>query len=568
MNLRVSTFGSKALFITGALAALFFLSSIQTAAAQTPGSFSTMWKTDNPGTSSSTAITIPTTGVGYDYTVTWFDLADASSTASFTNVTGDITLDFFAPGTYRVDITGDFPRIHFDNAGDRQKIISIEQWGDIAWTSMEDAFKGAGNLTYNASDAPDLSSVTNLDSMFERAVVFTGDLSSWDMSNVTDTTQMFQGATAFNGAVNGWGTTTQNITRMVGMFEDTENFNQPLDAWDVSSANEIFAMFSDAVAFNGSLNGWGASTTNITNMHRLFDGATSFNQPLDNWDVSSVTNMSQMFEEASSFNQDITAWDTSSVVDMRNMFNNATVFNQSLSTWDISGLSTTGGGFNDAFIGTAWDRDNYSAALQAWAALISTPLTITLRTDAQYTSSAQTARQTLIGSNSWTITDGGLYVPPVVGGSGGGGGATRICNPGNSVTKNCRDLRNKSTETDSVQVTIDREQLLVNIAKLQQQVAALQAQAELLATRTPGSKPVSTTCDLARDLTIGSAGEDVTCLQSYLTTTGDYAFPQGPTGYFGPVTQAAVQKWQTRSGILPAAGYFGSISRAALGTAS
>ena len=35
----------------------------------------------------------------------------------------------------------------------------------------------------------------------------------------------------------------------------------------------------------------------------MFWGATSFNQPLNNWNVSNVTDMEDMFENASSFNQ-------------------------------------------------------------------------------------------------------------------------------------------------------------------------------------------------------------------------------------------------------------------------
>lgn len=40
----------------------------------------------------------------------------------------------------------------------------------------------------------------------------------------------------------------------------------------------------------------------------MFDGASSFNQPLDNWYVSNVTNMNQMFENTSSFDQDLSGW--------------------------------------------------------------------------------------------------------------------------------------------------------------------------------------------------------------------------------------------------------------------
>ena len=43
----------------------------------------------------------------------------------------------------------------FENAS---RLRSIDQWGDISWTTMESAFLDAGNMTYNATDAPDLSS--------------------------------------------------------------------------------------------------------------------------------------------------------------------------------------------------------------------------------------------------------------------------------------------------------------------------------------------------------------------------------------------------------------------------
>ncbi len=35
----------------------------------------------------------------------------------------------------------------------------------------------------------------------------------------------------------------------------------------------------------------------------MFKGASSFNQPLDNWNASKVTDMSDMFDGAYSFNQ-------------------------------------------------------------------------------------------------------------------------------------------------------------------------------------------------------------------------------------------------------------------------
>src|SRR3989338_4129498 len=65
----------------------------------------------------------------------------------------------------------------------------------------------------------------------------------------------------------------------------------------------------------------------------------------------------------------------------------------------------------------------------------------------------------------------------------------------------------------------------------------------------------SAACNFTRDLTVGSKGDDVTCLQGYLSVS-----PQ--SGFFGPITKAAVANWQSANGVSPAVGYFGAISRA------
>ena len=60
-------------------------------------------------------------------------------------------------------------------------------------------------------------------------------------------------------------------------------------------------MFCAAESFNQPLNNWNVS--NVEDMEGMFDGAQSFNQPLNNWNVSNVNFMDSMFSEASSFNQ-------------------------------------------------------------------------------------------------------------------------------------------------------------------------------------------------------------------------------------------------------------------------
>jgi hypothetical protein len=80
----------------------------------------------------------------------------------------------------------------------------------------------------------------------------------------------------------------------------------------------------------------------------------------------------------------------------------------------------------------------------------------------------------------------------------------------------------------------------------------------------PGDIPHYT---FARDLTLGSTGEDVRELQKYLNTHGfPLAFAGAgslgnETNYFGPLTQAALAKFQAANHISPSVGFFGSITR-------
>jgi hypothetical protein len=73
-----------------------------------------------------------------------------------------------------------------------------------------------------------------------------------------------------------------------------------------------------------------------------------------------------------------------------------------------------------------------------------------------------------------------------------------------------------------------------------------------------------------RDLTLGARGDDVALLQ--LTLVNLASGPKakeleaaGATGYFGPLTQAALAEYQAAAGIAPAVGYFGPKTRLSLG---
>lgn len=69
-----------------------------------------------------------------------------------------------------------------------------------------------------------------------------------------------------------------------------------------------------------------------------------------------------------------------------------------------------------------------------------------------------------------------------------------------------------------------------------------------------------------RDLSVGSEGGAVSLLQSILIA-GGYLDITTPTGYFGPLTKAALVEYQEENDIEPASGYYGPITQAHMSNA-
>jgi surface protein len=318
--------------------------------------FITTWKTDNNGYSCNSCITIPTNYyLTYDYDVDW----NNDGVFDEFGITGDVTHNFGTPGIYTIRIQGNFPHIFFGKPGaDSRKIIAIDQWGDINWSTMYKAFNGATQMTYNASDTPDLSGVTDMSFMFYNTSFFNGAIGSWDVSNVTNMSGMFRYARGFNSPIGSWD--VSNVTDMSFMFQGARVFNQAIDSWDMSSVTNVIYMFAETEAFNQPLGSWDLS--NVTNMREMFYNTKAFNQALDSWDVSNVTNMSGMFRYAITFNGALNAWDVSNVTNMSNMFEGARAFNQPLNNWDVSNVIGMGKMFQDATAFNAsigsWDVSN------------------------------------------------------------------------------------------------------------------------------------------------------------------------------------------------------------------
>jgi surface protein len=322
-----------------------------------PGNFITTWEYNPLGTSNHQLVIPTIPGENYLYDVYWEISGSPGSKGIVTGVTGDFTLSspsLFMRETIRIEISGQFPRIGLERLEEVNPpiqgtiplaLFSVEQWGNIAWKSMQRAFFKARYLQINATDAPDLSGVTSLREMFYGAESINAPIGHWNVSNVTD---------------------------MAGLFRDARRFDQDLGGWDVSK---------------------------VTDMSWMFYRTEKLNRDISAWQVSEVKDMSYMFGLARIFNQDISGWNVSKVENMAQMFYGSWAFNQSLDSWDVGKVSD----MSDMLTEAALSKENYDLTLTGWAAQSGLQHGVTLGTrELTYCNGAE-ARQQLIDQHGWTI---------------------------------------------------------------------------------------------------------------------------------------------------------------------
>ncbi len=359
----------------------------RTVTVQEQRAFITTWDTSLGGISEHNQIFIDTEGEGFNYTIDWGDGKVDH------NVKGDITHTYASSGVYSVAISGDFPHFYLAKVetelifelpnvpevkhtykSDNHKLLSVEQWGDIIWHSMNSSFHDAINLTINATDLPNLSAVEDMSFAFAGISTFNFDLTDWNVSNVRN---------------------------MKSLFERADSFNQDIGNWDVSKVTDMSAMFKDVRAFNQHIGGWNVSS--VTNMKSMFEEAISFNQNISAWNVSNVTDMSYMFRNAYKFDQDISNWDVSRVTDMYSMFRYAISFDIALGDWQVTNVKS----MPNMFEGVTLSTENYDATLLGWSSLQLSENIEFHGGNSKYSEKSAAARQSLIDQFNWTISDGG-----------------------------------------------------------------------------------------------------------------------------------------------------------------
>ena len=350
---------------------------------QTEQAFRITVDTTQAGSASDTFVLPLASGESYDFRIDWGDNNIETITSD-----SDVTHVYDTAGTYQISITGQIPRVYFNNTGDKAKLMSIDNFGTYAQgsTSQAFAFRGCSNMVINATDVGYFGSVANFYQSFENCSSLTSfpliDTSSG--GNFFATWRFCSGLTSFP-------------------LIDTSSATFLSNTWANCSSLTSFPQID---------------TSSVTTFKEAWFNCTSLtNIDVSNWDVSSVTNMINMFNNCNSLTTlDVSNWDVSSVANMQNMLRNCDGFDDDLSLWDITSVTNF---TNFMFEATGLSTANYDATLIGWEATLQaaypsgvgyTPTISINFGGSQYTSggAADTARQSLINNFNWTIVDGGI----------------------------------------------------------------------------------------------------------------------------------------------------------------
>lgn len=326
--------------------------------------------------------TIPTkSGETYNYDVS------TSDGQTFTGATGNTTITFPSAGTYDIAITGNFARPYFRND---QALDSVKQWSNTPLTSLEESFDGCYGFRNLATNAPDLSICTSMLNTFNNQA-------GRNYKNV--------GRSRYVNSLNNWN--TSNITNMSKTFRSTRMNYANLGSWNTSNVTNMDRMFDNAIEFdNGgidNLNNWDVSK--VATFEYMFYNCDALKQYIGGWQFGVPTRFDNMFTNNSSLDSSfgLANWNTANVTNIDRIFNGASYVD--ITSWNINNVTN----FGELAPSPNLTISQYENLLVSWAA--QTPQSNrSFNAGASRVvpgSAGETAKNTLINTYNWTITDGG-----------------------------------------------------------------------------------------------------------------------------------------------------------------
>jgi hypothetical protein len=397
--------------------------------------FQILVKTDNAGTSNSDQFTFPATAGTYD-----IDWGDGSSD---TGVSGSQTHTYASAGEYVIKVTGGLTALAFNNGGDKLKLLELQNWGDIVWSTFSLAFYGCSNLQITATDLPNSGAVTN----FTAAWLGCSSLTSFPLIDTSS-------GTIFTNAWNG----CSSLTSFPPI--DTSNGVSFYNAWRACSSLTSFPLINTSKVTDFYAAWLGCSSLTSFPLIDTSSG-TSFGSAWQNCssltsfpllDTSNATNFYGTWQDCSSL-ASFPQINTGNVGDFRYAWLRCSSLT-SFPLIDISGVQVTYGLNNAWHLCTGLtsfpllDTSNVESFHYTWAnctSLVSFPLLsfasmtngsycfngVTLPTEtwsnlliateavnnnasvtwhggnSKYNVAGGVARQALIDDHAWVITDGG-----------------------------------------------------------------------------------------------------------------------------------------------------------------
>ena len=247
-------------------------------------------------------LTIPAGNNGtYSGNIDWGDGDDTNAFSSYND--SALSHDYeqtTGAGDYIVRISGTFPWLFINNAGDKLKLISRLNMGDVGARSCAAAMKGTANLELLLTSISNLSSVLDFSNMMNNwpSLTATPDVALWDVSNGTN----------FSNMMVGWSSITIPPDVSLWNVSSGENFSSMMNNWLLCESPPDVSLWnvSSGKYFGSMMSGWRVMTTapdvslwnvssgeNFSNM--MYDWEAMTTTPdVSLWNVSKGTNFSYM----------------------------------------------------------------------------------------------------------------------------------------------------------------------------------------------------------------------------------------------------------------------------------
>ncbi|MAH49612.1 hypothetical protein CMI37_27565 [Candidatus Pacearchaeota archaeon] len=224
-------------------------------------------QTDNVGTSADNQFTVPLSGAS-TYNFDWKTSDGQSGTHT---VSTDLTITFPSAGQYVVYIGGvnkTFPRIMFNNGGDKSKLLVIANWGNIEWVTFFGSFFGCDALTQVTTGPVISDSVQNFVNTFRECT----SLSSLNMN-------------AFDYM--------PNLSGIGAIVKDSAMTELIIGNMDLSNATAVNESFMDMPNL-ASITNATTPAASLTNVAQLCRNSPNLDLDVSLMDWTDVTNANNM----------------------------------------------------------------------------------------------------------------------------------------------------------------------------------------------------------------------------------------------------------------------------------